>query len=259
MKLLFVGDIVGEPGRTMLKDLLPGIIADNNINFTVANGENAAGGRGLTRNTADEIFSYGVNVLTMGNHTFDRKEVDLLTPDKRILRPANYPPGVPGKGWGVYDIPGEECGKIAVINLMGRVFIPALIDCPFRTAEKILDSISQETKNIFVDFHAEITSEKQAMGWFLNGKVSAVMGTHTHVQTADERVLPDGTAYITDTGMTGPGDGVIGMDREIILKKYLTSLPYRFSVAKGPVIFNGCIVEIDEKTGKASGIERIKK
>ncbi|MFN3966411.1 MAG: TIGR00282 family metallophosphoesterase [Endomicrobiia bacterium] len=255
MKIFFVGDIVGEPGREILKEKLPDFIKENRINFVIANAENAAGGKGLTDKVAEEIFSSGVNVITLGNHTFARKEIELIINDKRILRPANYPPEVPGNRYGIYYVEGFT-SPVGVINFMGRVYMP-LLDCPFRTSEEIIKEISKETKIIVVDFHAEITSEKLAFGWFLDGKVSAVIGTHTHVQTADERILPQGTAYITDCGMAGPKDGIIGMDKEIVLKRYLTAMPFRFVVSKGDNILNGCIIEIDEITGKATDIKRI--
>ena len=255
MKILFIGDIVGEPGRGIVKRYVPEIIKAENINFTVANAENAAGGKGLTQEVSEEIFSCGVNVITLGNHTFARKEIELIINDPRILRPANYPAGVPGRGWNIYNL--DEI-QIAVINMMGRVYMP-LLDCPFRTVDSIIEQISQKTRNIIVDFHAEITSEKQSFGQYLNGKVSAMIGTHTHVQTADEQVLSEKTAYITDCGMTGPSEGIIGMDREIILKKYLTSIPCKFVVAKGASMLNGCIIEIDENTGKAKNIYRVNK
>jgi len=258
IRVLFIGDIVGEPGRDMLKNNLPGIIEKENIGFVVANSENAAHGKGLTKNVSDEIFSYGVNVSTMGNHTFERPEISAIIADPRILRPANYPDEVPGNGYGIYEIPlsGSKI-KIAVVNLMGRVFMTPLDD-PFRAAERITAEISKATKNIIVDFHAEITSEKQAFGWFLDGRVSAVIGTHTHVQTADARILPSGTAYITDAGMTGPRDGIIGMDRDIIIKKYLTAIPHRFSVAAGPAMLNACVIDIDTDTGASTGIRIIR-
>ena len=255
MKILFIGDIVGEPGREIDKRYVPEIIKSENIDFTIANAENAAGGKGLTQSVSEEIFSCGINAITLGNHTFARKEIELIIGDPRILRPLNYPAVVPGRGWNIFDV-GDI--KIAVINAMGRVYMP-LLDCPFHTIDPIIEQISQKTRNIIVDFHAEITSEKQSFGQYLNGKASAVIGTHTHVQTADEQILSEGTAYITDCGMTGPSEGIIGVDREIILKKYLTSLPYKFVVAKGPSMLNGVIIEIDENTGKAKNISRIKK
>jgi metallophosphoesterase (TIGR00282 family) len=255
MNILFIGDIVGQPGRYVLKNVLAALKSEKKkFDFIIANAENAAGGKGLTKDVAEEIFSSGVNVITLGNHTWARKEIEQIIDDERVLRPANYPPGVPGRGWDVYSL--SEHVKIAVLSLMGRVYMP-LLDCPFRKADEILETADLDTKIIIVDFHAEITSEKQAFGWHLNGKVSAVIGTHTHVQTADGRMLPDGTAYITDCGMCGPRNGIIGVDRDIILKRYLTGLPHRFDVAGGDSVFNACAIEIDENTGKAKNIETI--
>ncbi len=224
-----------------------------NPDFIIANGENAAGGKGLTGPVAQEIFNCGVNVITLGNHAFDRKEIEEAITNPRILRPANYPPNVQGKGFGVYTIDGKR--KIVVINLMGRVYLP-MTDDPFREANEVLEKVANETKVIIVDFHAEVTSEKVAMGYYLDGRVSAVLGTHTHIPTADEKILPLGTAYITDTGMTGPAEGVIGMDKEIVLKRFLTGLPYPFVVAKGQNIMQGCVLEIDDNSGKAKSIKR---
>lgn len=253
MKILFIADIVGEPGRKTLKTVLPGFKVKEKIDCTIANAENAAGGFGLTKPVAEDIFSSGVEVLTLGNHVWDRKEIGEIIEDPRVLRPANYPPFTPGRGYNIYQLSNGE--KIAVLNQMGRVYMPDL-DCPFRSTDALLPAIKKETNIIIVDFHAEITSEKQAFGWYLDGKVSAVIGTHTHVQTADERVLPEGTAYITDCGMTGSRDSVIGIKKEIILKKYLTQIPLRFEVATKDLIFSGVTIEIEEKTGKALAIKR---
>ena len=253
MKILFVADIVGQPGREMLSNRLPELKDRENPDFIIANGENAAGGKGLTALVAQEIFNCGVNVITLGNHAFDRREIEDAITNPRILRPANYPPNVQGRGFGIYSIDGK--GKIAVVNAMGRVYMP-IIDCPFRGMNDILEKIAGETKTIVVDFHAEVTSERVAMGWYLDGRVSAVIGTHTHIPTADEKILPQGTAYITDAGMTGPSEGVIGMDKEIVLKRFLTGLPHPFVVAKGQNIMQGCVLDIDEGTGKARSIKR---
>ncbi len=253
IKVLFIGDISGESGRNIIKDELPEIKKEYHVDFTVANAENAAGGKGLTPKVSEELFDAGINVLTLGNHTFARHEITTILDDPRILRPANYPPDVPGSGYNIYQIEGK---KIAVINLMGRVFMNPL-DCPFRMADKIIEKLRQETNFMLVDFHAEITSEKVALGWYLDGRVSAVIGTHTHVQTADERILPNGTAYLTDAGMTGPKDGVIGMDREIILRKYLTAMPYKFAISQTDPMLNACLIEINADTGKSIKIERI--
>jgi 2',3'-cyclic-nucleotide 2'-phosphodiesterase len=254
MKVLFIGDIIGQPGRMLLRKTLDQFRRLNGIDFVIANGENSAGGNGITREVANEMISCGVNAITLGNHTWARKEIDQIIDEDYLIRPANYPPGTPGKGWNVYPVRANL--KIAVVNLMGRVYMP-LIDDPFRKADEILELIKPHTKNIVVDFHAEITSEKLALGWYLNGRVSALLGTHTHVQTSDARVLPDGTAYITDCGMCGPRDGIIGVDRNIVLKKYVTGLPYRFEVSKGDAIFNACILDIDENSGRARGIEAV--
>lgn len=254
MNVLFIGDIIGRPGREAVKGLLPVIVKEEKVNIVIANGENAAGGFGLTPSVAGEIFSLGVNVITLGNHAWKRKEILEVIDNNHIIRPANFPPGVPGKG---YIIMNSNEIKLAVINLMGRVYM-ADTDCPFRKSDEILEELRDEKiRNIIVDFHAEITSEKIAFGWYLDGKVSAVVGTHTHVQTADERVMPQGTAYITDAGMTGARDSVIGVKKEIILKKYLTQMPIRFEVAEGDPALSAVIIDIDESTGKARGIRRI--
>jgi hypothetical protein len=254
MKILFIGDIVGRPGRETVKKLLPVIKQRENIDFIIANGENSAGGAGLNATVAGELFSYGVNVLTLGNHTWKRKEVSEIIDNENVLRPANYPPNVPGKGYKIYDCKGI---KLAVVNLMGRVYMTN-IDCPFRAADVIIEKLREEkVKLIIVDIHAEITSEKVSLGWYLDGKISALLGTHTHVQTADERILPQGTAYITDTGMTGSRDSVIGIKKEIIIKKYLTQLPFNFEVAEGDLCIAGVVVDIDEDTGRARSIKRV--
>ena len=254
MRLLVIGDIVGRPGRKAIKASLMGIKQELKLDFIIANGENAAGGNGITREISRELFAAGVNVLTMGNHVWDKKEIfEFIDEENRIVRPANYPPGSPGHGSFVYD-----CGniKIGVANLSGRVFMPEL-DCPFRKADEIIKLLKKETDIIIVDFHAEATSEKIAMGWYLDGRVSAVCGTHTHVQTADERILPDGTAYITDLGMTGPRDSVLGVQTELVIDKFLTALPTRFEVSNSLYQLNGVIIEIDEETGLATSIERL--
>jgi len=256
VRILFIADIIGRPGRQVVGNLLPKIIEEENIQFVIANCENAAGGFGLTPKISQEVFSVGVDVITMGNHIWARREISEIIEEANILRPANFPAGVPGKGWTI--IQANNGVKVGVINLMGRVHMSTL-ECPFRTADEIIEEISKQTKIIVVDMHAEITSEKVAMGWYLDGKVSAVIGTHTHVPTADERILPQGAAYITDIGMTGPLDSVIGIKKEIILKKYLTQMPLRFEVATDDLVFAGAVVEIDEKTGKARSIRRIAK
>lgn len=250
---MFIGDIVGEPGRKAVALVLPYFKKTENIDFVIANAENSAGGAGFTPNVSQELFTVGVDVVTLGNHTWQRKEIKDIIESSRVIRPANYPPNTPGKGYNIYYV-GDK--KVAVINLMGRVYMLHL-DCPFRCMNSVLESVRKETNIIVVDMHAEITSEKQAMGWFLDGKVSAMIGTHTHVPTADERVLPEGTAYITDCGMTGPRDSVIGVEKELVLKKYLTQIPVHFEVAKNDVVLQGVVVDIDDKTGKAKSIVRV--
>lgn len=255
MRTLLIGDVVGRPGRDCVRDLLPRIIEKYQIDLTIANGENLAAGTGFNEKTANELFSFGVDVLTMGNHVWDKREaLDYIEKEKRIIRPVNYPPGTPGAGYLLLTVHGV---KVAVVNASGRVFMPAL-DCPFRTLQEVVHLLQQETSVIILDFHAEATSEKIAMGRFLDGHVSAVIGTHTHVQTADERILTQGTAYITDAGMTGPYESVLGVKPEIVLAKFITQLPARFEVAeKGPVQFNAVLVEIDASSGRAQSIERI--
>ncbi|NLI12671.1 TIGR00282 family metallophosphoesterase [Pelotomaculum propionicicum] len=255
MRLLAIGDIVGRSGRRAVKVNLGGLRRELGLDLVIANGENAAGGKGITKEVAQELFASGIDVLTMGNHVWNKKEsFEYISRETRIVRPANYPPGVPGSGSGIYVTPGKV--KVGVINLAGRVFLPA-IDCPFRKADEIIARIKEKAQVVIVDFHAEATSEKVAMGWYLDGRVTAVVGTHTHVQTADERVLPGGTAYITDLGMTGPIDSVIGVKKEIIIDKFLTQIPQYFEVATGPFQFNGAVIEINEDTGEAVSIERI--
>lgn len=255
MKILFVGDIVGKPGRRAIRELLPEIISEHQIDFVIANCENAAAGFGVTRDIVEELYSSQINVLTSGNHIWDKKEIREFAEDyETLLRPANYPDGSPG--WGSVVMPNSSGIHIGVINLMGRVFMKPL-ECPFRTAEREIEKIGNRAKIIIIDFHAEATSEKEAIGWFLDGRVSAVLGTHTHVQTADETILPGGTAYITDVGMTGPFNSIIGIRKDDILERFLTQVPNKFDVAKDDVRLQGVIVEIDGKTGRAMGIERL--
>lgn len=255
MRLLMIGDVVGRPGRRALKENVRNLQKELDIDFVVANGENAAGGNGITREVAKELLATGIDVITMGNHVWNHKEIfGFLDQEKRIIRPANYPPGVPGVGVNVYETRRQV--PIAVINLSGRVFM-ADLECPFRKADQLISEIQGITRVILVDFHAEATSEKMAMGWYLAGRVSALCGTHTHVQTADERILPGGTAYITDVGMTGPRDSVIGVKRELVLDKFLTQLPRRFEVASGLYQFNAVVIEIDDESGEAREINRI--
>ena len=249
MNILFIGDIFAHVGRAIVADHLKDILQQNKIDLCIANGENSAGGFGITPQVAEELFALGIDVLTGGNHSFDKKEIfDYLPTHPRLLRPANYPPGTPGFGVIVY----KSC---AVINLQGRTYMPAS-DCPFRKADEILEALPSAVKVRFVDFHAEVTSEKMAMGWHLNGRVSAVIGTHTHIPTADSRILPGGTAYQTDAGMTGPYDSVIGVDKDIILRRFLTSMPIKMEASKSGVEFHSVIVEVDETTGRATQIRR---
>ncbi|MGB9887419.1 MAG: TIGR00282 family metallophosphoesterase [Moorellales bacterium] len=256
MRFVVIGDIVGRPGRRALRRLLPGLLAEVGPDLVVANGENAAGGNGITRAVAAELFSAGVNVITTGNHVWDQKEaLELLDEEARILRPANYPAGAPGQGWGVFRTRSGQ--PVGVMNLSGRVFQSDL-DCPFRLADALVEQMRERTPVILVDFHAEATSEKQAFAWYLDGRVSAVLGTHTHVQTNDARILPGGTAYITDLGMTGPRDSVLGVKREIVIRKFLSQMPVRFEVASGPVQMDGVVLEVDAETGKAQSIRAIK-
>ena len=257
MKILFIGDIVGSPGREAIKKLLPGLIKEHSLDFVVANAENVAGGSGITLKTADDLFASGVDVLTSGDHIWKRNEIfELLNTEKRILRPLNFPSSSPGQGSSVFK---TKTGKnIGVINVNGRVFMDPL-ECPFKTSLKAAEELSKETNIIIVDMHAEATSEKVALGWYLDGKVSAVLGTHTHIQTADEKILPNGTAYITDAGMTGPYDSVIGRKVEDVLQRFLTLIPTRFEVAENNIQLHGVFLNIDNKTGKAISIERVQK
>lgn len=238
-----------------VEKLLPGLVEEHQIDFVIANGENAAAGFGLTPAVLDNLFGLGIDVVTSGNHLWDKKDIlPRLKKEPRLLRPANYPPEVPGNYFGVYE--DKQGRKIGVFNLLGRVFMPA-VDCPFRIADQVIAELKKETDIIIVDMHAEATSEKIALGWYLDGRASAVIGTHTHVMTADERVLPKGTAYITDAGMTGGFDSVIGMEKEPIIEKFLTQLPTKFEVAERDVRFNGVVVEVDEQSGKALNISSV--
>ncbi len=257
MKILFIGDIVGSPGREAVKKLLPELIKEHRLEFVVANAENAAGGSGITRRIADELFDYGVNALTSGDHIWKKKDIfAFIDKDPRILRPVNFPAGAPGCGYAVFN--SKNGIKVGVINVNGRVFMEAL-DCPFRSTEKAIQDLSGQTKIIIVDIHAEATSEKVALGWYLDGAASAIVGTHTHIQTADERILPKGTAYLTDAGMAGPLDSVIGRKIEDVLQRFLTCIPRGFEVAGENIQLQGAVIDIDEKTGKSNSIIRIKK
>lgn len=255
IKILFIGDIVGEVGRNCVKKVLSEKINLTNYDLVVANGENLAGGKGITKEVFEEILSYGVDVVTLGNHTFSRKEVNEVINHPQLVRPINYPEGNPGQGYCIIRTKNDI--EICVINILGRVFTVECIDCPFRTVDKFINSIKNKTKVIIVDFHAETTSEKVALGYFLDGKVSAVLGTHTHVATSDFRILPNGTGFITDVGMCGPQNSVIGLEIEAVLKRFLFGIPQKFNVAKGYAEFDAVELEIDEKTGKCLSIKQI--
>jgi len=260
MRILFIGDIFGRPGRNIVKDRLPVLVKDHAIDLVIANGENAAGGFGITGALAEDLFELGIDVITTGNHIWDKREIidyfqmadgNQHSMARRLLRPANYAPDLPG--WGVYE--GSKNGvPYAVIDLQGRVFMAANDD-PFRIADKLLKEI--KAKVIFVDVHAEATSEKLALGWYLDGRVTAVVGTHTHIPTADERLLPGGTAYITDVGMTGPYESIIGVQKELIIARFLNNMPARFEAATGDVRLCAVVVDCDEATGRARKIERV--
>ncbi len=250
MLVLVVGDIIGQPGRKAVHEVLPQLRRQYRLDMVIVNAENAAGGFGLTPAIAQELIETGVHVLTSGNHIWAQKDIiPNLDGDMMILRPLNYPPGVPGRGYLI-------TGQTMVVNLMGRTFMND-IDCPFRAMDKLLEEIEDRPPVVIVDFHAEATSEKMAMGWYLDGRVSAVLGTHTHVGTIDAQILPQGTAYVTDIGMTGPADSIIGDDVESVLKRFLTGVPHRLSVGKGKPILNAVLVEVDENSGRAISIERI--
>jgi len=250
MRVLAIGDIVGRPGRRILASRLPALRKELDVDFIVANAENAAGGVGITADIGQELLALGIDLLTMGNHAWGKREAyEFLDNEPRIIRPANYPDGAPGRGWTV--VRSRSGVPVGVGNLGGRVFFLSGLDCPFRTALTMVEEMGKTAKVILVDFHAEATSEKVAMGHHLDGRVSAVFGTHTHVQTADARVLPGGTAYITDLGMTGPVDSVIGIKKDIVIERFLTQLPSRFEVATGPAMLCGALFDIDESCGRA--------
>ena len=254
MKALLIGDIVGRPGREILKEYLPELKDRYQIDLTIVNGENSASGSGITRKTADEIFNSGVDVITTGNHVWDKQEIfDWIEKEANLVRPANYPERTPGKGFVISKF--NNC-KVAIINLCGRVFMPPL-DCAFRAFDNIYKRVSLETKNIIVDFHAEATSEKCALGYYLDGRVTCVFGTHTHVQTSDARILPKGTAFVSDIGMTGAYDSVIGMDKEHAISSFVNHYPIRFEVAYGKAQLNGAVLDFDTNSGKAKSLETI--
>jgi len=256
MNVLFVGDIFGSPGRKAVKRLLPGLVEKHDAGLVVANGENSAGGFGITEEVADDLYGMGVQVITTGNHVWDKREVmEYLERAENLVRPANYPAGCPGRGSVVVSVRGVRVG---ILNLIGRVY-NVNADCPFRKAEAEIERLKkeEEAEVVLIDMHAEATSEKQALAWHLDGKVAAIIGTHTHIQTADERLMPGGTAYITDVGMTGPRDSVIGVSPEKAIYRFLTAIPTRFDVAKGPAQFQAVVVSTDPDTGLSKGIKRI--
>jgi len=257
MNLLFIGDIVGRPGRKAVETLLPGLKSEFELDFVVANAENAAGGLGITDEVVEELFGLGIDALTTGNHVWkNRQSYGKIRTESRLLRPANYPPGAPGRGGALFVSSGGA--PIGIINLIGRVFMEAL-DCPFQIGLQEVERLRKETDLILVDMHAEATSEKLALAWFLDGKVSAVLGTHTHVQTSDERLLPQGTAYITDVGMAGPRDSVLGVRPEIIIERLTKKLPVRFELADGALQLDAVVLAINNATGKTEKIERIRR
>ena len=255
MRIMLVGDVVGRPGRRAFQDHTPKLRAEKGIDVVIVNGENSAGGKGFTRKALDELYRGGADIVTSGNHVWDKKDVlSFIDDEPFLIRPANYPEGTPGKGWCSYPFKAKNIG---VMNLSGRAFMPPL-DCPFQKVEELLREMKRECDLIFLDFHAETTSEKMAMGFYLDGRVNGVVGTHTHVQTADERLLPKGTAYITDLGMVGPRDSVLGVKTDIILRKFTTAMPVRFDLAEGPCTYCAVIVEVDDATNKTRAIERIR-
>jgi 2',3'-cyclic-nucleotide 2'-phosphodiesterase len=255
MRILFIGDIVGRPGRDLVRTGLSALVEYHQADLVIANGENAAAGFGITREIGDQLLDWGVDVITSGNHIWDKKEaLDYIGAEPRLLRPANYPAGVPGNG--SYLARTRNGVSVGVINVMGRVFM-LNIDDPFTVVLREIEALKPRARVIFVDFHAEATSEKIAMGWHLDGKVTAVVGTHTHVQTADERILPTGTAYITDVGMTGPHDSIIGVEIEPVIARFLNALPARFETATGNPRLNGVVIDVDEQSGRATDIERL--
>jgi hypothetical protein len=256
VKVLFIGDIFGEPGRRAVARAVPKLVAQRQVDIVIGNGENAAAGFGITPELAEELFDLGLAVITTGNHAWDKKEIlDYFPREPRLLRPANYPSGVPGYGSVVVESASGE--QLGVLQLMGRAYMPTL-DCPFQVAKKELATLKKRTVAVIVDMHAEATSEKMAMGHYLDGEVVAVVGTHTHVQTADDQIFLKGTAYITDIGMTGPLHSVIGVKKELAIEKFLTGMPRRFEVASGPAVFCAVLIELDARLGKALSIERIR-
>ncbi len=257
MRVLILGDVVGRPARRAIRDLVPSLVEREKVDLAIANAENAAGGIGVDIKSAKELLSAGLNVLTSGNHIWKKKEIyPYLDEHSHLIRPANYPAGAPGRGWCTWQ--NESGLKALIVNIQGRVFMPNHVEDPFRSVDAIYREWAHHSPVIIVDMHAEATSEKNAMGWHLDGRASIVYGSHTHVQTADERILPRGTAYITDVGMCGPLDSVIGMERESVIKGFLTQLPRQFEVAQDNVVLQGIIVDVDDKTGKAQEIRRLR-
>lgn len=257
MKILMLGDVVGKPGRNAVSRHLPKLLGEHQPDFVIANGENAAGGIGITLDTALPLFDAGVDTITLGNHVWAQQGMDgLFSREPRIIRPANLPPGLPGNGAGVFPTK-DGMGRVGVINLLGRTFMVA-VDDPFRAADAAVSELARETPVIIVDMHAEATSEKGAIAWDLRGRVSAVLGTHTHVPTCDERILPGGTAFVTDVGMVGPRDSILGMKVEAVIHGFRTQMKQRFEVASGPSVLSGVLVEVDDDTGQARSIERIR-
>lgn len=259
MRILAIGDIVSRPGRKILKQFLPRIKRELQIDICIANGENAATGNGITHKITKELYSYGVDAITMGNHTFAKKQVnEFIDSEECMVRPANYPSELPGKG-SIMIYKGNM--KVGIINLCGRIYLESKIEvaCPFTVADEEIQKLKKYTNVIVVDFHAEATSEKVAMGWYLDGRVSAVFGTHTHVQTADERILPNGTGYITDIGMTGPYNSVLGIDKDVVIEKFITSNSAKFNIGDGDMQLNGIYLEIDENNGKCTKIDRVRR
>tara|TARA_Y100000588_G_scaffold394836_1_gene517706 strand:- start:871 stop:1659 length:789 start_codon:yes stop_codon:yes gene_type:complete len=256
VKILFVGDIYGRAGRRAASEVVPQLMTEYSVDFCIINGENAAGGFGITENIGKKLHAYGADVITTGNHVWDQKSgVPYIQSGDRILRPANYPPSVGGIGSGVYE--ARNGRFVGVVNIQGRTGLRP-VDCPFRIGRRLVDELKKETPIVFVDFHAEATSEKIAMGWYLDGRASVVIGTHTHVQTADETVLPGGTAYMTDSGMTGPHDSVIGAEKEAVIQQFLDRMPTRYEPAEGDVKLCGAMIDVDPKSGRATAIERLR-
>ncbi|MDZ4345301.1 MAG: TIGR00282 family metallophosphoesterase [Candidatus Binatia bacterium] len=257
MRVLILGDVVGRPGRRAVRELVQPYVDKEGIDLVIANAENAAGGMGVDVKSAEELLSAGAHVLTSGNHIWKKKEIySYLNGEPRLLRPANFPEGAPGVGW--YKWRNDRALSALIINVQGRVFMPNHVDDPFRCVDRILREHGQHTPVVIVDMHAEATSEKNAMGWYLDGRASAVFGTHTHIQTADERILPGGTAFITDVGMCGPFDSIIGIERELVIEGFLSQLPRKFEVAEANVVLQGVVVDVDEKSGRASDIRRLR-